>query len=238
MATEPQLTLPLCRPASADFDQFIAGEENRIALEALRAFVTAPREPLFYLAGESGSGKTHLLTAACAAIEAEDGRAAYAPLREAASLSPALLQGLERCDLICLDDLDAIAGDTDWERAIFHLFNRAREQGRRLLISAARLPALTGIDLPDLRSRLQWGTAFRLGAPDDELKRRILKARAERSGMPLEDDLIDYLLSRHDRDTGRLIAVVARLEQLSLARGRRVTRPLLREVLAEFDDEQ
>ncbi len=235
MADEPQLTLPLCRPPAADFDQFIASA-NEVALHALRAYLSdAPRQPLFFLAGEPGSGKTHLLTAACAELERHRGRAVYVPLDEADQLAPALLNGLESCDLVCLDDLDAVAGLAEWEEAVFHLFNRLREAGQRLLISARTLPAKLSIALPDLRSRLQWGASFRLRSPDDDIRARILKERAARRGMPLDDHLIAYLLKRHDRDTASLIAIIERLDQLSLARKKPVTLPLLREVLTERD---
>ncbi len=194
MASEAQLTLPLCPPTPASFEQFIGDEANDAAVRALRHFLATPNETLFFLAGEEGTGKTHLLTAACAEVEHLGARCAYAPLAEAVALSPELLSDWEQYDLICLDDLDAIAARNDWEETVFHLFNRVRDAGHRLLISAPRLPALLDIELPDLRSRLQWGTSFRLRMPDDALKQLILKNRA------------------HQRPAGRLPAASLRPE--------------------------
>ncbi len=238
MANETQLTLPLCPPTPASFEQFISDEANSVTVRSLRHFLTAPNETLFFIAGEEGSGKTHLLTAACAEIERLGARGAYAPLAEAMRLSPELLSDWEQYDLVCLDDLHAIAGRNDWEETIFHLFNRARDTGHRLLISATRLPALIDIELPDLRSRLQWGTSFRLRMPDDALKRLILQNHAHQRGMHLNDQLTDYLLRHHDRNLSRLMYLLERLDKVSLARQRRLTLPFVRSVIADMASER
>ncbi len=238
MASEAQLPLPLCPPTPASFEQFIGDETNDAAVHSLRRFLTTPNETLFFLAGEEGTGKTHLLTAACAEIDRLGARGAYAPLVEAVGLSPELLSEWEQYDLICLDDLHAIAGVDAWEETIFHLFNRVREAGHRLLISAPRLPALLDIELADLRSRLQWGTSFRLRMPDDTLKQLILKNRAHQRGMRLNDPLADYLLRHYDRNLGRLMRLLDRLDEVSLARQRRLTLPFVRSVIADMASER
>ncbi len=155
MAIERHRQLPLAigLPDSATFDNFEPGP-NRALVHAL----SAGSEPYLYLWGRAGSGKTHLLQAACRA--AGDGRAAYLPAGELGGLSPQVLEGMEGFPLLCLDDVDALAGRADWERALFDLFNRAREAGSRLLAAGSAAPGALGIALPDLVSRLSLGAGL------------------------------------------------------------------------------
>src|ERR1700681_4402611 len=114
-----QLALGVRLRADAVFESFWPGP-NREIVAALR---TPSAEPL-WLWGSAGSGKTHLLQAACAA--AGEG-AAYFPLARSLALPPEALAGFERSALLCIDDADAVAGDLAWERALFGVFNDAAE---------------------------------------------------------------------------------------------------------------
>ncbi|VEI48744.1 DNA replication initiation factor [Actinobacillus equuli] len=97
-----------------------------------------------------------------------------------------VLDNAEQLDVICLDDLQVVAGDEAWELAIFNLFNQIREQqglfgsGHKtlLLISADCPPHQLKINLPDLRSRLTWGEVYQLNDLTDDQKRIILQRNA------------------------------------------------------------
>ncbi|MCZ7167078.1 DnaA ATPase domain-containing protein, partial [Salmonella enterica] len=83
--------------------------------------------------GKDGVGRTHLLQAACLRFEQMGEPAVYLPLAELLDRGIGILDNLEQYELVCLDDLQAVAGRADWEEALFHLFNRLRDSGRRLL---------------------------------------------------------------------------------------------------------
>lgn len=225
-----QLPLGLRLPDTARLDNFIPGP-NAEALAAVRHCATTPGAAMLYLAGPAGSGRTHLLQAACRAVQSAGLQAAYVPLADRAVLSPALLEGLEDYALVALDDIDAVAGDTAWEEALFHLYNRLREAGGRLLAAAPAPPEQAGLRLPDLRSRLAWGALYALQLPDDATRLRILTQRARDRGLELSEDVGRFLLHRCPRDLPALLALLDRLDRAALAAQRRLTIPFVREVL-------
>ena len=108
-----QLPLGITLKPSVDFASFVAGR-NGEAVSRLRT----PLDPFLYLWGESGSGKSHLLQAACQQAQTGDRQPAYLPLRDEQGLEPGMLEGLEEFALVCLDDLESVAGDAAWEGVI------------------------------------------------------------------------------------------------------------------------
>ena len=219
-----QLPLQLQLRDSATFDNFLE-EGNELALQALRA---GGGESL-YLWGPPGCGKSHLLQAACHASPT----AVYLPLGGIEGAQPALFDGLEAIPVVAIDDLGVIAGDPEWEIALFHLYNRIREAGGRLLCAADHSPAALGLALPDLVTRLGWGLVFRLQILSDAGRRRALQRRARRRGFELPDEVADYLLRRQPRDMNSLFVLLERLDEASLAAQRRLTIPFVRGLLQE-----
>ncbi|HEB67689.1 MAG TPA: DnaA regulatory inactivator Hda [Gammaproteobacteria bacterium] len=218
-----QLPLRLSLRDSATFDNFV-DTGNELAVQALGR----GRDDSIYLWGPSGCGKSHLLQAVCHA--SADPGAMYLPLARV-TVGPELFAGLESCPAVAIDDLDVIAGEAALETALFHLYNRIRESGGRLILAASRSPVALGMTLPDLVTRLGWGLVFRLHPLDDDGRRRALQLRAERRGFALPDEVADYLLRRHARDMNSLFALLDRLDEASLAAQRRLTIPFVRELL-------
>lgn len=188
-------------------------------------------ENLIYLWGNTGVGRSHLLQAACLRFEQLGEPALYLPLDEVAMLGPELLDNLEQYELVCLDDLDAITGKADWEEALFHLFNRLRDAGRRLLLAASASPRELGIQLPDLQSRLSLSLVFQLQELSDEDKLRALQLRASRRGLHLTDEVGRFILTRGARSMSALFELLEQLDQASLQAQRKLTIPFLKETL-------
>ncbi|VXB81622.1 ATPase regulatory factor involved in DnaA inactivation [Pseudomonas sp. 8AS] len=188
-------------------------------------------ESLIYLWGSEGVGRSHLLQAACLRFEQRGEAVVYLPLAEVADYGPELLDNLEQCELVCLDDLEAVAGRPEWEEALFHLFNRLRDSGRRLLIAAAAAPRELPIGLADLQSRLTLALVFQLHALSDEDKLRALQLRASRRGLHLTDEVGRFILNRGERSMSALFELLERLDQASLQAQRKLTIPFLKEVL-------
>lgn len=225
-----QLPLGLRLPATSRFDNYIAGP-NREAVAAVEQLARADAAGMLFLAGASGFGKTHLLQAACRAVESAGDSSAYVPLLTLVEFDPAALEGLEQYSLLAIDDVQAIAGRPAWEEALFYLYNRQREAGGRLIGAASAPPEHLGLQLPDLRSRLAWGALYVLQPVDDAARLRILVLRARDSGLDLPDETAQFLLRRYPRDLPALLGLLERLDQAALASQRRLTVPFVREVL-------
>ena len=230
-----QLPLALRLDPGATLDSFHPGA-NRGAASQVRAAARGPE--WLYLWGPAGTGKSHLLNAACHEAGSHQRTACLVPLDRSADWEPGALAGLQGIDLVCLDGLDAIAGLRAWEEAVFHLLNGLREAGGSVLMAARARPAALQIGLPDLRSRLGWGTLVRLRPMNDEDKLSALRLRAHRRGLQLPDDAAAYLIRRVARDTRTLFELLDRLDAASMAAKRRITVPFVREVLEHSGLEQ
>jgi len=222
-----QLPLALQLRSPTRLDDFIAGD-NAPLLELLQQQRGQQPEGLIFIAGEPGSGRSHLLLGQCTAAQQAGLQVAYLPCHERDSLDPAMLQGLEQLDLVAIDDVDLLAGQADWELALFNLFNRARERGCRLLFSAAQIATHCGFALADLQSRLGWGISYRLRPLDDTQREQLLCALAARRGLQMPADVARYLVQRHTRDTRSLQQLIERLDRDSLAEQRRLSIPFVR----------
>jgi len=222
----PQLPLGIGLKDAATFDNFYTAG-NELVIEALQQGT----DRMLYLWGPPGCGKSHLLQALCHATAANGQSRVYLPLQELMALAPELLEGLERQVLIAIDDIQVIAGMPQWEEALFHLYNRVRDHGHRLVVSATVAPAGLALTLPDLASRLGWGPVFQLAFLTDTDKQAALQMRARRRGLEMGDEVAEYLLRRCPRDMDSLFSLLNQLDRASLAAQRRLTIPFVREVL-------
>ena len=181
-----------------------------------------------WLWGASATGKTHLLQAVC---EAAGDRAAYMPLSSIAGFGPGILDGLSSRDLICIDDIDRVAGQPEWEVALFDLCNQIFDAGSQLLVSATSSPRECPMELADLRSRLARLPVFQIHALGENELVSALKLRSRHRGLELPDDTARYLLKRSRRDMASLYELLDTLDKEALRAKRRLTIPFVREVL-------
>ena len=223
-----QLPLSVRLPDTARFSGFVPGP-NREVLELLSSR-SGQESKVVWLWGPAGSGKTHLLQAACAAT-GESGRTATF-VDASNAQSPALLEGCEQLDLVCLDGLDIIAGDPDWNTAVFRLHTLMRDSGARLLLASRSAPKALTFRLPDLGSRMMAASIHQLQELDESGKVAALCLRARRRGLELSDEAALYLLHHLPRDMHSLCGSLDRLDEASLAAQRRLTVPFLRQALA------
>ena len=221
-----QLALPLQLADHAVFASFLA-DGNETAVAMLRE-LAAGGERGCWLWGASSTGKTHLLQAACA--QAGD-QSVYVPLGQFGAADPAILDGLSNRGLVCLDDIDVVAGEPAWEHALFVLYNQVIEAGSRLIIAAQLAPRASSFRLPDLKSRLTALPAFQLQPLDDDATRRALQLRAGHRGLDLPDDTAQFLLSRSRRDMASLYTLLDKLDVEALRAQRRLTIPFVKRVL-------
>jgi len=229
MLFSPQIPLQLEPRRDSRFEDFVNGP-NRAVVESLRHMPDEPGSNIFLFGGE-GSGKTHLLNALCYETRERQGRAFYLSLKRLPKDAVASLQGLEKLDLVCVDDLHVIAGDEAWEEALFHCFNRIRKANGRLLVSSQKRLSALNLGLPDLASRLAWGLRLPLMPLEDHDKLAVIDLHSKALGFSLPEDVQQYLLKHQNRSMTVLIQTVENLHQAALIHKRKITVPLAREVL-------
>jgi DnaA family protein len=231
--TPVQYTLAVTLPDDETLDTFYGAETSPV-VSYIKHFLTAQHEhrlPL-YLFGASGSGKSHLLYAACVQAQELGLTSQLLSLEDFKAWSPRILDQLEELDLVCLDNIQAIAGDSSWQVAVFDLYNRMTEQGKALIIVADQAPTELGITLPDLVSRLQACTSFQLRLLADDDKQKLLQQKARLRGMELPDEVARFLLNRQQRDIRDLVQILDLLDKASIVHQRKLTIPFVKDMLS------
>jgi DnaA family protein len=227
-----QLPLALALPDHASFATFVAGR-SAPALEHVSS-VAAGRPDTVWLWGARGSGKTHLLQAACRAAGQGGRRAMYVALAEAV---PAMLADLDRVDVLALDDVGSIARLPEWQTPLFAIFNAFLGPAGGLLIAADTAPLHCGFALPDLASRAAGAVTYRLAALDDAERALALQRHAAARGLELDGGAAEFLVKRVDRDMATLTSWLDKLDRAALSAQRRLTIPFIRERLASEGDD-
>ena len=229
--SQPGQQLPLLVQLRDDatLDNFLATEQMEPLVAGVRSQCEGAGEPVVFVHGGAGSGKSHLLQAACH-LAGEN--ALYLPLKQLSVYPPEeVLAGVETLGLVALDDIDAVMGEESWEHGLFGLYNRAREWGCKLLITAHAAPRALAVDLADLRSRLSWGVVYQLPSSDDQQKQAILQFRARRRGLALSEEVARFIVTRASRDLEQLLALLDQLDKASLARQRALSIPFVKQIL-------
>lgn len=231
MSINHQLALAIHLNHQATLEDFFWGS-NTLLQQQLTLSLQEQGEHFFYLWGDDGVGKSHLLQGCCHAMSGRNLSAAYLPLALLKEWGPDSIEGMEEQSLIAIDDIETIAGDKAWEEALFHLYNRVRDNNHTLLLIAGKhAPTSAGIQLADLRSRLAWGLVIQLNELQDELKIRALQQHAHERGFELSDSVALFLINRCARSMHTLYDVLDRLDEASLAAQRKVTIPFVKSVL-------
>ncbi len=224
-----QLPLDLDIYEQTDFATFVPGQAEAV-VAALQRLAAEGGEQIV-LWGAAAVGKTHLLQAVCHAAAKRAGKGMYLPLRQLVNAPAGILTGLAEVGLVCVDDLHTVIGDLAWELALVELIDIARLYRHGLVLALQDNPVHLHTALPDLGSRLIWGTVFNLVYQDDATKQAILQQYAKRRGFELSTESTDYLLSRYPRDLHSQIALLAKIDRASLSEQRRVTVPFIKGVL-------
>lgn len=227
-----QLSLGIKLDNQATFDNFYA--PNGTPQHLAKMLLQDEGKQYAYLCGSSGTGLSHLLQALCQShsLRPASGAAIYLPLKELCDYpAEQVLQGLESSDIVCLDDLEEVAGREEWQEPLFNFFNLCNESGTRLIIAAHTLPDLLEVVLEDLLSRLKSGISLQLVDYKDADLRRLLQHRASGLGLYLSDDVALFLLHRLPRNTHVLMESLEKLDAVSLREQRRLTLPFVKGVL-------
>jgi DnaA family protein len=222
-----QLALPLRLADHAVFASYLSSG-NEALVATLTELADGNGGQGCWLWGGAAVGKTHLLQAVC---DRAGDRSVYVPLKMLREAGPDLLEGLESREIICLDDIESVAGDTAWEEALFALWNQVFDADGILLVAAAMSPRECPVSLPDLQSRLVRLPTFHVHALDEQQRGTALQLRARHRGLDLPDETASYLLSRSRRDMASLYVLLDKLDREALRAKRRLTVPFVKSVL-------
>ncbi len=227
-----QLPLNVTLDDDATFENFYIGD-NAAVVSALRHLVETRTDQTIYLWGATGSGHSHLLQATCHDLQQQKkGSAMYLSLSDYQQLSPEIFDGMEQFDLVAIDDIDAIVDNMDWQEALFHFYNRAKQFGTCLVFAARGAPRALPWKLADLQSRLTHGLVFHLQPLSDKQKVAAISLRAKNRGLELSQGTAQFLLNHYQRDMSALFQLLERLDRASIAAQRKLTVPFIRQVLS------
>ena len=223
-----QLTLGVGLDDGAQFKNFFIGDVNQSLVSALAA---GEEEPFLYIWGNGSPGLSHLLQASCNKSTAEGRASIYVPLADQSQFAPQILEGAESLALVCIDDIENIAGDVEWEGALFTAFNAMRQTGTQLIVAGHMAAQQLTTQLPDLHSRLQSGLLFQLFELSDEDKLSALQLRARQRGLDLPDVVGEFILLRAERNLSTLMQILDELDHSSMQQQRKLTVPLVKSTL-------
>lgn len=212
------------------FDDFFPGSNQEIVTH-LQQCVAGLGEQQIFLWGKAGQGKTHLLQACCHQAQNHNLSSFYFDLSNAGLPDPLMLNGLDEFDVVCFDNIEPIAGNADWELAFFNFFNQHRERGHKLIVSASSAPNDIAIELPDLKTRLNWGLTLKIQPLTDRDRIAALIFKADQMGFEIAPQAGRFLLTHYDRDLASLWALLEKLDRASLAAKRKLTLPFLKQIL-------
>ena len=223
-----QQALPFALGERGTFRHFVAGRNGEL-VERLRRMPRASGNAFdcVWLFGDPGTGKTHLLQAVCN----EQVNAAYIPAREIATEGDGI-EAYGKFDTVTVDDVPEWIGTAASEQSLMGLYNALRVRHAHMVLTAHCSPRDLAFALPDLGSRLRAAACYRLAPLDDRDKLRLLSGVARERGFELPDEVAQFLLARTSRDQRELLGVLGRLDEASLAQGRRLTIPFVKQTLS------
>lgn len=232
MSKTTQLPLAVHLPDDETFTSFFNIVDGA-TVSQLQAFIESPATTTngFYLFGQEGVGKSHLLHASCTFAASLGQSSLSLSFSELKHLSVEVLTNLEQIDLICLDDLHLIAGNSQWQQAVFDLYNRVIENNKKIIIAGNNSANNLAITLPDLVSRIGWGYTEQLKPLSDTDKLKAIQWRAKLRGIDLNEETAKFLLNRLSRDMNSLVASLDTLDKASILAQRKITIPFIKDTL-------
>ncbi len=228
MSNPKQLTFPWNKDNKSSFDSFYASKLNKHLLSLLQNNTFKDDLLIF---GTKDSGKTYLLQALCNYFSNQGKSSFYLPMKQAKELSVDILESLESMELVCIDGIESIVGNRVWEIGLFNLINRSLNSKNRLIFTSSKNIDVMNFELTDLDSRLRKIQSHELYALADDEILSALKHIANLRSIELGSKEAQYLLTYANRNISDLVQILESLDQLSMEMKRKITIPLIKEVI-------
>jgi chromosomal replication initiator protein len=212
------------------FDNFVVGASNRLAQAASMAVSENPSRaynPLF-LYGGVGLGKTHLLHAIGNTCNTNGLGVLYVSSEEFTNdlinairshKTQAFREKYRYIDVLLIDDIQFIAGKESTQEEFFHTFNTLHGQNKQIVISSDRSPKAMITLEERLRSRFEWGLIADIQPPDIETRLAILRAKADRNGYQVPNDILEAIAQRMQSNIRELEGALNRIVAYADLRG-------------------
>ena len=223
-----QLTFPWNKVNKSSLEGFYTSQENSHLVSILK---DANFSDDLFIYGTKESGKTFLLQALCNSYSSMSKSSLYIPLHKVMNYGVEIFESLENMNLICVDGIEEVISKIEWEKAIFNLINKALISKSRLILSSSQDLKSLNFALPDLESRIRKIQSFELYPINDKDIFDALKYISKLTSINLGDKEAKYLVTYSQRNISNLVHILESLDQLSMEMKRKITIPLIKEVI-------
>ena len=227
-----QLIFPFQINQKASFDSFFCSPDNQNLMTRLADIVSSPDTSELIIHGEEGSGKSFLMQAICNELSSAKKQFAFIPMKKAFNMGVEIFQNLGSLDAVCIDDLQLILANQDWETALFNLINECQQSNCSLMLSlGGTQPLDESVILPDLLSRIKRMEFIALHAVQDEFFNQAIDFVAQQLDIKIEEAELEFLLKHQTRIFSLLVENIITLDNQAASLKRKITIPLIKETL-------
>ncbi len=217
---------------SYTFSTFIVGSTNKFAHAAAQAVAANPSgayNPLF-IWGESGLGKTHLLSAINSEIQKNhsDYKIVYV---DGETFTNEIINAIQEkrtlefqnkyraADVLLVDDIQFIGGKESTQEEFFHTFNTLYNAGKQIVLTSDRAPREIKSLENRLRTRFEMGLIADIGAPNFEMRVAIVKRKADLLSLEMPDDVAEYIANRLKTNIRQLEGAIKKMNAYRMLEG-------------------
>ena len=227
-----QLIFPFQINQKASFDSFFCSPDNQNLMTRLADIAISQDANEIIIHGEKGSGKSFLMQAICNELSSSEKQFAFIPMKKAFNMGVEIFQNLGSLDTVCIDDLQLILANQEWETALFNLINECQQSNCSLILSlGGTQPVEESIVLPDLLSRIKRMEFIALNAVQDELFNEAIVFVAQQLEIKIDNAELEFLLKHQTRIFSLLVENIITLDKQAASLKRKITIPLIKETL-------
>ena len=232
MNNPTQLIFPFHIDQKASFESFFCSSDNLNLLTRLADIALSKNAHELIIHGEEGSGKSFLMQAICNELSSSRKQFAFIPMNKALNMGVEIFQNLASLDAVCIDDLQLILANENWETALFNLINECQQSNCSLILSfGGTQPLEENTQLPDLLSRIKRMEFITLHAVQDESLNQAINFVAEQLDINIDTAELEFLLKHQTRRFSLLVENIITLDKQAASLKRKITIPLIKETL-------
>ncbi len=225
-----QLIFPFDSDQYPKINNFFYSSNNEVLINIIKDSICADNNENFFIYGERDSGKSFLLQAICNEYFANGRKSIYIPMAKAIDMQASMLENLNELDAVCIDDFTKFYHSTEWQIAFFNLINQCVLSKCSLYVSSDE-GISEGVVFTDLMSRIKKMHVYEVKKIADGELSQALKFCAERNGINLNNEVINYLTTRETRIFNKLFLLIKEIDLLSAQEKRKITVPFVKEML-------